>query len=79
MSWAHARDLRRISRPNCMACKGSGVQSPYHQCHSNVSEAMLGASSRTGCVNEEPSLEHLYLGMGGIMLYRYSESMAAYR
>jgi hypothetical protein len=56
-----------------------GAASPYHQCHSNVSEAMLGASSRTGCVNEELSLEHLYLGVGGIVLYRYGESMAAYR
>jgi len=72
-------DLEWGSRPKLHGMQGVRVQSPYHQCHSNVSEAMLGASSRTGCVNEELSLEHLYLGVGGIVLYRYSESMAAYR
>jgi hypothetical protein len=43
------------------------------------SEAMLGASSCTGCVNEELSREHLDVGVGGVVLYRYGKSMAAYR
>ena len=79
LSWMLPTDLGLRQGATLHGMQGVRVQSPYHQCHSNVSEAMLGASSRTGCVNEELSLEHLYLGVGGIVLYRYSESMAAYR
>ena len=41
---------------------------------------MLDARSRSGCVNEKLSREHLYLvGNDGIILYRYGKGMAAYR
>jgi hypothetical protein len=40
---------------------------------------MLGAGSRTRCVNEELSREHLYVGVGGIVLYCYGKCMAADR
>jgi hypothetical protein len=54
------------------------------QCHSKLApgafslvRAMLDAGPRTGCVDEELTREHLYIGINRIILYRYGESMAA--
>src|SRR2546421_9622943 len=46
---------------------------------SDLSEALLDASPRTGCVNEELTRVYVYSGNGRIILYRYGKSMAACR
>jgi hypothetical protein len=43
------------------------------------SEARLGATSRTRCVKEKLTREHICLGLLGIILHRYGKSMAACR